>query len=172
MWMAVYPSIYSLLSFLQHVFLPTSFLTCFDSKCDGFFIPVSAFDIVINEVTKNNSIDLDSLNSMIKSYYFLSSFWDIDENLLLLKLHSFCNDFNNKWDNDPKQKLYIKIFDSSSATYEFIKESIYWDFEKFVEEELSMSLDNLKFTCDNAINEPLLNERFIDILNSNIPILF
>lgn len=169
---AVYPSLYSLLGFLQHIFIPTSFLTCFDRECDGFFIPVSTFDVVINEVTKNNSIDTNSFNSMIESYDLLNSIWDLDENLLSITLNSFCEDFNNKWDKDPTQKLFIKIFNSPSDTYEFIKNSIGWDFEEFVEEEISMNLSDLEFTCNNAISEPLLNKKFIDILNSNMPILF
>ncbi|GAA0078605.1 hypothetical protein UT300005_29840 [Clostridium sp. CTA-5] len=168
----VYPSLNSLLGFLQHVFLPTSFLTYFDRTCEGFFIPVSTFDIVTQEVIKNNSININDFNSMIQSYNFLNSLWESNEDKLLLELNSFCNDFNSRWDNDPEKKLFIKIFNSPSDTYEFITQSIGWDFEEFVEEELSMSLSDLKFTCDNVLNEPLLNKRFIDILNINIPILF
>lgn len=168
----VYPSLNALLGFLQHVFLPTSFLTYFDRTCEGFFIPVSTFDIVTEEVIKNNSINIDDFNSIIKSYNFLNSLWESTKDKLLLELNSFCNDFNSRWDNDPEKKLFIKIFNSPSDTYEFITQSIGWDFEEFVEEELSMSLSDLKFTCDNVLNEPLLNKRFIDILNINIPILF
>ncbi|MBW6411756.1 hypothetical protein [Clostridium weizhouense] len=168
----VYPSLNSLLGFLQHVFLPTSFLTYFDRTCEGFFIPVSTFDIVTQEVIKNNSININDFNSMIQSYNFLNSLWESNKDKLLLELNSFCNNFNTRWDNDPEKKLFIKIFNSPSDTYEFITQSIGWDFEEFVEEELSMSLSDLKFTCDNVLNEPLLNKRFIDILNINIPILF
>ncbi|NRT70710.1 hypothetical protein BJV40_000726 [Clostridium beijerinckii] len=35
-----------------------------------------------------------------------------------------------------------------------------------------MSLEALKFACDNAVEEPLLSKRLIDILNTNAPILF
>ncbi|MDR5587232.1 MULTISPECIES: hypothetical protein [Clostridium] len=168
----VYPSINALLGFLQHIFLPTSFLTYFDRTCEGFFIPVSTFDIITEEVIKNNSINISNLNSMIESYNFLNSLWESNEDRLLLELNLFCDKFNNNWDSDPEKKLFIKIFNSPSDTYEFITESIRWDFEEFIEEELSMSLSNLKFTCNNVINEPLLNKKFIDILNINIPILF
>lgn len=169
---SVFPCIYTLLGFIQHVFLPTCFLTCFDRKCDGFFIPVSTFDIVINEVTKNNPCNTSSINSMIDAYNRIDSFWDFKEDLLLLKLKCFCKNFNNKWDNDPNQKLFIKIFNSPENIYPFIKRSIQWDFEEFVKEEISISLNDLEFTCNNVLNEPLLNKKFIHILNSNMSILF
>ncbi|AOR24387.1 hypothetical protein [Clostridium taeniosporum] len=168
----VYPSTYALLGFLQHVFLPTSFLTYFDRTCEGFFIPVSTFNIVTEEVIKNNSISINNLDLMINSYNFLNSLWENNEDKLLLNLNSFCDEFNKNWDNDPKRKLFIKIFNSPSETYDFIINSIGWDFKEFIEEELSMNLDDFKFTCNNVFNEPLINKRFIDILNINIPILF
>lgn len=172
---AVYPSIYSLLGFLQHVFLPTAFFSWFDRESEGFFIPVSTFDIVVDEVKRvsTSDIDIDSLNSMKESHNYINKLWYCDHDSLNLELKSFCESFNNTWDSDPNQKLFINIFDSPSDTFEFIKESIGWeDFEEFIEEEISMSLDTLKFTCENVITEPLLNKKFIDILNTNMPILF
>lgn len=170
----VYPSIYKLLGFLQHVFLPTAFFTWFDRESDDFYIPLTPYENVVSEVidyTKN--IDLNLVNSMNNSYSFLNNLWLFDESLLNEGLKSFCEKFNSEWDKDNTQKIFLKVFDTPSEVFYFIKDSIGWsDFDDFIEEEISMTLDTLKFTCDNALTEPLLNKKYIDILNINMPILF
>lgn len=170
----VYPCIYSLLGFLQYVYLPTAFFIWFDRKSDNFYIPVSKFNTIVSETLKCNdsNTDLTSVNSMKKNYNFLNALWTTDYNSLNLKLNNFCSSFNITWNNDPNQKLFIKIFDSPSDTFCFIKDALICDTKDFVDEDISMTLDSLKFACDNAISEPLLNRRFIDILNTNAPILF
>jgi hypothetical protein len=171
---AVYPCGYSLLGFLQFVFLPTSFFTWFDRKSDAFFIPVSDFNTVVSETLKYNdsNVDLNSLNSIKKSYNFMNNLWDYNCNSLSLELKSFCRKFNRTWNNDPNQKLFIEIFDNPCDIFNFIKNSASLDSNEFIEEDISMSLEALKFACDNAVEEPLLNKRLIDILNTNAPILF
>lgn len=171
---ASYPCTYSLLGFLQYVFLPTSFFSWFDRKSDDFYIPVSNFDIVVNETLKYNdsNVDLNSVNSIKKSYDFINNLWDLNYDSISLELKAFCDSFNNTWNNEPNQKLFIKVFDSPCDIFDFIKNSIAWDSKEFIEEDISMTLESLKFACDNAIEEPLLNKRLIDILNTNAPILF
>lgn len=170
---AVYPNIHTLLGFIQHVFLPTSLFTWFDHESEDFFMPVSPFDIVTEEVkkTSNSSYNID-ISNMEKNFYSLNNLWDYDVNFLLKELISFCNTFNSSWDNHGDKKLFIKIFDNPSQVFTFIKNSLMWDFDEFVKEEINMTLDDLKFSCDNAINEPLLNKKLIHILNTNMPIMF
>ena len=160
--------------FLQYVFLPTSFFTWFDRKSDVFFVPVSDFDTVISETLKYNDskVDLNSLNSIKKSYDLINNLWDCNYDSLNLELKYFCNTFNDTWNNDPNQKLFIKIFNSPCDIFNFIKNAVYWQSQEFIEEDISMSLEALKFACDNAVEEPLLSKRLIDILNTNAPILF
>lgn len=171
---AVYPDTYSVLGFLQYVYLPTAFFIWFDRKSDNFYIPFSNLDSIIHEKIKfnNSTSNADSINSMKKSYNFLSTLWNANVDTISLKLHNFCSTFNSTWDNNPNQKLYIKIFDSPRDTFNFVKDSIIYDTKDFVEEDISATLEAFKFACDNAIKEPLLNKRFIDILNTNVPILF
>lgn len=171
---AVYPTIYKLLGFLQHVFLPTSFFTWFDRKSYEFYMPLASYPDVVSEVIDYTAdIDLELVKSMNNSFYFLNNLWLFDEPLLSMALKSFCEKFNTEWDKDYSQKLFLKVFDKPSDIFDFIKNSIGWsDYNDFIEEEISMSLDKLKFTCDNALMEPLLNKKFIEILNTNIPILF
>lgn len=171
---AAYPSIPTLLGFLQNVFFPTAFFTWFDCNYDDFYIPLAPYEAVVSEVINDTEdIELNSVNSMNNLYYSLNNILLFDDFLLNLSLNIFCEKFNSQWDNDYNKKIFIKVFDSPSDVFDFIKNSIGWaDSNEFVEEEISMDLDKLKFTCDNAIREPLLNRKFIDILNINIPPLF
>lgn len=171
---AVYPCAYSLLGFLQYVYLPTAFFIWFDHKSDLFYIPVSDFEDVVSNTLKysNSNVNLNSVNSMKNNHDFLNSLWNSSPEILSSKLNTFSDTFNTTWDNDPNQKLFIKIFDSTCDTFKFIKESIAWNSKEFIEEDISMTFEALRFACENAIDEPLLNRRFIDILNTNAPILF
>lgn len=170
----MYPSVYKLLGFLQHIFLPTSFFTWFDRKSFNFYIPMAPYSNVVQEVVNcDNNIDLNLVDSMNKSYSFIKDLWGCEESLIGGQLKYFCEKFNSQWDKNDTQKLFLRIFDSPSDIFDFVKDSIGWsNYSEFIEEEISMSLDTLKFTCDNAIVEPLLNKNFIDILNKDMPVLF
>lgn len=137
-------------------------------------MPLASYPEVVSEVIDyTRDINLNLVNSMNNSYYFLNNLWLFDESLLNMALKSFCEKFNTEWDNDYDQRLFLKIFDTPSDIFDFIKCSIGWsDYEEFIEEEISMDLDKLKFACDNALIEPLLNKKFIEILNTNMPVLF
>ena len=171
---ATYPCGYSLLGFLQHIFLPTSFFTWFDRNSEGFLVPVSDFNTVVSETLKSNNpnLDLNSLNSMKNSYDFINNLWNHDYDSLGSELESFSCRFNNSWNNDPYQKLFIKVFNNPCDIYDFVKECILCDSKDLIEEHISMTIEAFKFACDNATEEPLLSKRLIDILNTNAPILF
>lgn len=102
----------------------------------------------------------------------MNNFWDCDSESLNQKLKSFSKKFNATWNNIPNQRLFIEIFDDPCDIFNFVKDSISWESKEFIEEDISMSLEALKFACDNAVEEPLLSRRLIDILNTNAPILF
>ncbi|WP_242852309.1 hypothetical protein [Clostridium butyricum] len=169
---SVYPSTYSLLGFIQNIFLSTAFFTWFDTNYMDFCIPMDTFYNVMTEVNNNNLINSNGIDLFKKSYEFLENLWILDENTIMDKLYKFCNSFNCDWNNDPYKKLFIKIFNSPEEIYPFIIETIGWDCEEFIEEEISMSTETFKNTCDNVFSQPFINEKFIDILNINIPILF
>lgn len=164
---AVYPCIYSLLGFIQYIYIPSSFFIWFDNKCDTSLKPLTKKFLDLND----SNVNFDSVNSMKETYDFLNQLWNIDPDTLSLELNTFCDRFNDTWNNEPNQKLLIKVFNTPHDTYNFIKNSMTWDSKELVKENISIALDTIKFACDNAIEEPLLNKRFIDILNTNAPIL-
>lgn len=168
-----YPSAYAILGFIQHIFLPTAFFTWYDTHYNDFCIPIDTFENIISDISKNNFIDIQGRNLFLYSYEFLDSLWDLDENSIMSELINFCNDFNDIWDNNFDKKIFIKLFNSPEEIYPFVMHSIGgWDFDEFIKDEISMSKETFKSTCENVLSQPFINERFIDILNINMPILF
>ncbi len=165
------------LGFLQHVFLPTSFYTWIDRESKGFYIPLSPFDVLKEEVLKhvNKSEDkgtnFDAIR-MERAYNYLNSMWTHDKTKKNLKLKKFCNDFNNMWDEDSKRKLFLKIFEKPEEIVDFILEKAEEEFEEVIEEEIDMTIDELRFRCEDIYDKPLINKNLIEVLNNKIPIWF
>jgi hypothetical protein len=165
------------LGFLQYVFLPTSFYTWIDRESEGFYIPLSPFDVLKKEVLKNinKEDDINISNDAIRmerAYNYLNSIWRYKDNLKTVKLKKFCGDFNYLWDKEPEKRLYIRVFERSEEIVDFILEQGETEFEEVIEEEIDMTIDELKFICQNAYDEPLINRNFIELLNTRIPIWF
>lgn len=165
------------LGFLQYVFLPTSFYTWVDRESEGFYIPLSPFDVLREEVLKkveksdDKGIDADAI-SMERAYNYLNSIWVYDRVKKNLKLKKFCDDFNRMWDENPERKLFIRIFEKPEEIVDFILEKAEEEFQEVVEEEIDMTVNELRFICENIYDEPLINKNIIKILNSRIPIWF
>ncbi|MBB6216084.1 hypothetical protein HNQ80_002183 [Anaerosolibacter carboniphilus] len=165
------------LGFLQHVFLPTAFYTWIDRKSDGFYIPLSPFHVLREEVLKSVMEDEDGniandAIKMEKAYNYLNSMWKYDDAEKRKKLIQFCSDFNLSWDQEPEKKLFVRVFEKSEEIVEFILENIVDEFEEVIEEELEMSIEQLRFMCEHAYDESLINKNIIELLNIRIPIWF
>ncbi|WP_294378127.1 hypothetical protein [uncultured Clostridium sp.] len=169
---SAYPSTYSLLGFIQNIFLSTGFFTWFDTHYDEFCIPMDEFHNVVHEIMSSNVTDSKKVKLFEESYEFLDALWGADEDTILKELLNFCDKFNLQWDCDCDKKLFIKIFNSSEEIYDFVMDTIGWDCDEFIEEEISMSRDCFKNTCENVLSQPFINEKFMDILNINMPLLF
>ncbi|PAB57140.1 hypothetical protein [Anaeromicrobium sediminis] len=165
------------LGFLQYVFLPTAFYTWIDRESDGFYIPLSPFHVLKEEVLKNvKKEDCKDINNdairMERAYDYLNNIWKDDDEIKNKKLKKFCKDFNIIWDEEPEKKLFIRVFEKCEEIADFILEQVEEEFEEVIEEEIGMSIDQLKFMCENAYNEPFINRNLIKILNTKIPIWF
>ncbi len=165
----------SILGFLQHVFLPTLYYTWIDRESDGFFIPLSRFEIVKEEVLKitpeygkwDESIQIES------SFNFLDSLWLESDEKKNEGIKEFCKNMNEKYLKQDTYSLRIICFDSLLEIQNHIKDG-YEDceFEEVIEEEINMTFDKLEFICENAYDEALLNKKLIQILNIDIPLLY
>ncbi|ABR49152.1 hypothetical protein Amet_3012 [Alkaliphilus metalliredigens QYMF] len=161
------------LGFLQHVFIPTSFYTWIDRKSEGLFIPLSPFDVLKHEVFNDiNELDdrayIDATR-MERSYYFLNSIWENQREVKNEKIKNFCQYFNSEWNKEPERKLFIRMFREPLEIYNYIFEG---GFGEVIEEEIRMSMEDFKFICEHACDEPLINKNLIKILNRNIPVWF
>ena len=165
------------LGFIQHVFLPTSFYTWIDRESKGFYIPLSPFAVLKEEVLKHvnksedNKTNFDAIR-MERAYHYLNNMWIYDKRKKNLKLKKFCNDFNNMWEEGLKRKLFLRIFEKPEEIVHFILENAEEEFEEVIEEEIEMTIDELRFICEDIYDKPLISKNLIEILNNKIPIWF
>lgn len=169
----VYPDINYLLGFIQNIFIPTALLTWFYKESNDFFIPLGEFEEILEEVKE--TLDYEEINNMCvieEEYYKLDNLWNQEEEKIIKGLDSLSISINEKYNEEPNKKIFIKVFNKPDEILEFIKLTIGFEDEEYFQEETSMSLSKLKFSIDNMINETFINKRIIDILNSNMRIMF
>ncbi|MEW9121535.1 MAG: hypothetical protein AB2421_02405 [Thermotaleaceae bacterium] len=165
------------LGFLQHVFLPTAFYTWIDRESDGLYIPLSPFHILKEEVMKTlmQNGDGDTGKDAVEMenvYHYLDSIWKYEDGEKKAKIKAFCKDFNLTWDCEPEKKLFVKVFEKAEEIVDFILEKAVDEFEEVIEEEIDMSIEQLRFICKHAYDEPFINKNIIELLNTRIPIWF
>lgn len=169
----VYPDINYLLGFLQNIFIPTALLTWFYKESNDFFIPIGDFEEILQEIKEQLSDeDLNYMRVLEMAYYNLDNLWEEDNEKVVKELENLVDVINEKYNEEPNKKIYIKVFNEPCEILEFIKVNIEFEDEEFFEEETSMSLSKLEFSIDNIISESFINKRIIDILNSNMRIMF
>ncbi|MGV8146582.1 MAG: hypothetical protein ACLKAK_09700 [Alkaliphilus sp.] len=169
---SVHGSIDSALGFINYVFLPAAFLTWGASEIEGFFVPLSPFKIVMREISKENSIQASEILQMNDLFKRVSIFNDLSSKEKYNQIEIFCNEFNIRYDENSGRKLFLRVFEKSKRIVDFVFEDRENEFEKVVEEEIDMSISDLKFICENVYEEPFINKTFIEQLNSKIPIWF
>lgn len=158
------------LGFLQYVFLPSCFYTWVDRESDGFYIPMSPFEVLKEEVLRHATEQ--EAQRMEKDYCTLNNIWQYLEQDKKAKLKDFCRAFNAQWDENPEKKLFVRAFAQCEEIVDFILENAEEEFEEVLEEELEMSIEQLKFMCRNVYDEPLINKNIIELLNTRIPVWF
>jgi hypothetical protein len=162
------------LGFIKYVFLPTAFYTWIDRESNGFFIPLSPFDILKEEVLQYQKVVTKETSNdairMERAYHYLNTLGRKEDGNSRLKLDKFTKDFNKLWNKDPENRLFLKVFSSAQEIVDFIfDENV---FEEFVEEEIEMSKAELENLCQDVYTQPFINRNFINILNNKIPVWF
>lgn len=165
----------SILGFLQHVFLPTVYYTWIDRESQGFFIPLSRFEILKEEVLKliPEHSKPDESRYLEKSIEFLQSLWSKDKKNKDEGIKEFCAKINDTYFNKEEHSLRVIVFNNPVDIEKHITDG-YKDceFEDVIEEELNISREKLSFICNNAYDEAFISKRIIHLLNTNIPMLY
>jgi len=165
----------STIGFIKHVVIPSAYYTFLDRNSDGFFIPLSSFDIVVKEVM--NLVDVGDHETFETNKYFnilhnqlttIHSDTSANKNKTLQLL---TEQVNAKWINNRRQKLSIKVFCNPSEIADYIASDEFCEFEKVVEEMVTMSLSDFKDYCNQVVTHPFINRSFISRLNHQIPYL-
>lgn len=165
-------SIDAALGFLTHVFLPTALLTWGARNVDGFFIPLSEFDIVIEEIIKGKTSDPAEIKYMREMNEKLLNSFALDKTRKWCELNLFCEYFNDYFDRNIDKKLFVKVFNDCNEIFDFVIKDTENEFLEVIEEEIDMSIENLRFMCENVCEEAFVNRTFIEQLNQKISICF
>ncbi|MBN4069710.1 MAG: hypothetical protein COA82_10945 [Alkaliphilus sp.] len=160
------------LGFLTYVFLPAALLTWGARDVDGFFIPLSDFDTVISEITKGRDSTPTEIKSMRDMNEKLLDSFMLGKTEKWRVVNSFCENFNDYFDRNSEKKLFVKVFNNSNEIVDFVIKDIENEFMEVIEEEIDMSIKNLRFMCENVYEEVFINRTFIEQLNQKIPIWF
>jgi hypothetical protein len=165
----------SALGFLQHVVVPSAYYTFMDRNSDGFFIPLSSFDVVVEEVLKLTDLDTEDRcethNYFSTIYQQLACIYGNDEGLKKETLTRLSDDLNQHWRKKSKQVFGVKVFYSPEEIADFIGSDDFCEFEEVTEEILGMNLEAFKTFCKAVHSQPFFNKSFIDRLNYTLPYL-
>ena len=164
------------LGFLQYVVLPLGYYNWMDRESEGFYYPLSSFDVLTTQVMKglDNTYDLIlEDDALFKSYYEkINTCWGHSREQVLEALHSLTDSFNVDYNQDPNRVLFIKVFGSPLEVESFFMKSMEDEFEEVIEEEMGMSIEDFRFMCSKALYEPLINRNFLETLNEVLSICF
>lgn len=162
----------SFLGYMTYVFIPTAFYNWIDRDSDGFYVPLSQYEVVKREVMAYRQDEESIDDSRILDYFLAKtqSIWGLYREESIERLKLICEGFNEVFDDEPFRKINIQIFGHAEEILDFIVGED--EFLDVVEEEIGMPIDELKEMCEKVYDEPLINKTFIDHLNQEIPIWF
>lgn len=152
--------------------MPAAFLTWGARDVDEFFIPLSEFEVVIKEIIKGKNLVSTEVEKMREMNERLLNIFALDKLEKWVEIDSFCKDFNNYFGADPEKVLFVRTFKNCNEIIDFILKEEKQEFVEVIEEEINMTITDLKFVCKNVYKEPFINKTFIDQLNQKIPIWF
>lgn len=169
---SLHKDIETMIGYLRHVFFPTAFYSWIDRESEGFFIPLSPFEVVKTEVMKlkkENNKDSDVVNTFEELINGLDGLDTSNRQNAISKLKNICIEFNEKFDNLSDRKMYIRIFGHSTEIIDFILGDGDDYFIEVIEEDINMSINKFKQLCVKVYDEPLINRTFINHLNQKVP---
>jgi len=172
---SVHRDVRSVIGYMECVILPACYYTLMDQESDGFFIPMSPFEIVETEVMKLLDRDDQALvarNNYFKRLYrkFVNLYVDQGESQSK-KLDQIIDQINNDWSRYDDEMIYLKCFSSTQTIFNYLSSEAFCEFEDLLEEEINMTLGDFGKFCSSVYSQPFINKSFINRLNNQIPYL-
>lgn len=171
----VYPSLHSLLGFLQYIYLPTAFIGLIkgnDSDYEYYF--EEELGEVLNSFKETFDENEGLLIKMEEFYYQIKSFWLEDESTCLQKLKEWTLKFNEDWVDKEGVVLSLNLFKSPEEAANFIvvsyEEGLGID---SLEDEIGLSKNEFLQLADSEIYEnDFMKRKFTDILTNQLKTTF
>lgn len=154
-----------MLGFLDHVFIPTAFYNWYDRHSEGFYIPMSDFDIVKEQVELYED-EIKDKTAILSVKEAIQGLYGSQCSELL---HELCEEINTTY-LDGHRRIYIKVYDGIQELKHDILETV--PFEELFVEEMGMSIGTFESMCDNLENEVFFKKRLIPYLNNHMSIMF
>lgn len=172
----------TLLGFLHHLLLPTVYYNWIDRLSDGFFIPMSTYEVVKSEVIASMYSGLNRFDPKIQTLAQATVYGDLldafvkktGESLLSKtpQLHAEdIDDFNETFNDEPHRRWFIKIMRTTDEIKQFVLNK-YSGFDDVFEEETGLTIASFSDLCDQVYAMPLVNRTFVERLNYLVPICF
>lgn len=173
---------HALLGYLSHLLIPTVYYNWIDRLSEGFFIPMSTYEIVKSEVMHSMYSGINRLNPKIQTGVQAKSYADALDTFMQTVKHGLSSksfllsdtvidQFNALFNDEPHRKWFIKIMRTTDEVKRFVLEK-YCSFDEVFEEETGMAIDDFSQMCDHVYTMPLVNRTFIERLNFLVPICF
>lgn len=150
-----------MLGFIEHIFIPAAYYNWYDRHSMGFYLPMSDFQTVKEQVKLYEEKDTDK--SILLS--MKDDIHDMDHQVLQSK----CEHINDYY-KDSNRRVYIRVYDSISEVKDDIIRTV--SFEDLFEEEMGMSIETFSHLCDHLEDEVFFKKRLVSYLNNNMPIMF
>lgn len=161
-----FPSIKSLIGYLQYSFLQESFYKWIHGK-DKLIttVPSISVESIIEDGLRAKIITKEIAQIMKKDYRFIAKLWDMSPKDSVRELKKFLREFNRKWIGNDSEFIYIKLFESPKEVCDFvISSATITDSKCDLEDKIGMKINEWVNLCENVLSDKKDAEKFRQIL--------
>lgn len=174
-------SVHELADYLRYVLVPTLYYNWIDDLSDGFYMPMSSYEVLKSEVYASmrtpyrktfelpkvrriSPIDQSAhryLDNLIETLSNASSFSESDlKAKLVLHLHAL----NRFFDDEPRRKLTLHLFGSASEVCTFLSED-YGENAVAFSDDTGLDYAEFKPLCQSVTTSEIAGHQFVERLN-------
>lgn len=161
-----FPSIRSLIGYLQYSFLQESFYKWIHGK-DKLIttVPSTSVESIIEDGLKTKKITKEMAKIMRNDYKFIAQLWDMSPEDSVKELRRFLREFNRRWIGNNSEFIYINLFNSPKEVCDFvISSATITDSKHELENKIGMKINEWVSLCENVLNDKKDAEKFRQIL--------